>query len=257
LTGDLSVWYLKFVPELAKSYRVTTYDLRGHGLSERPRTGYNTDVMVEDLKALLDHLEVERTFLLGHSYGGIVVMAFAAKYPDRVRGAVIYDTGFPFLHRLHDYDSWHGWDTWKKEIEMLGIQRESAVSNPDIVLPKLARLILPFGLRAGKRRFARRMMKLCDETTILQDVRAPCELNEERLLAIAVPVLAVYGATSPVARVGRHLADHLPNCQLVNIEGRDHFFILVEPKQFLTLITEFFDRVVEEQEQMEGRRTKG
>jgi len=248
LSGDLSLWYVKFIPELAKSYRATAFDLRGHGLSDRPATGYAPTDLAADLKALLDYLGVEQTFLVGHSFGGVVAMAFASLHPDRVRGVVIYDTGFPFLRRLHDYENWSGWEKWKPMLEELGITKETDYFDPEILVPKLANISLPFGLRAGRRRIGRRVMKLLRETTVFKDFWQPSEFTEERLLAISVPVLAVYGAESPVSFVGRHLAENLPNCQLVRVEGEDHFFVLQEPRQFLRLVTQFLDRVVNEQE---------
>ena len=63
LTGNLAVWHLRIVPELSDRFRVLTYDLRGHGLSDTPPTGYSPDAMAEDLLGLLDALEIERPLI--------------------------------------------------------------------------------------------------------------------------------------------------------------------------------------------------
>lgn len=79
---------------LADRYRVVAFDQRGHGWSERPRDGYTFDKVVGDLIGLLDALNIGRPVLVGHSWGGNVVLACAAAHPDRVRGLVLVDGGF-------------------------------------------------------------------------------------------------------------------------------------------------------------------
>ena len=56
LSGNLAVWHLKMAPILQEHFRVLTYDLRGHGYSDVPPSGYTTADMAEDLTQLLDAL---------------------------------------------------------------------------------------------------------------------------------------------------------------------------------------------------------
>ena len=70
LAANLAFWYLKIVPHFTPHYRVTAYDLRGHGRSEMPPTGYTTRDLAEDLIALLDERGIEKAHLVGHSIGG-------------------------------------------------------------------------------------------------------------------------------------------------------------------------------------------
>src|SRR5579872_3908541 len=79
LTGNLAVWHLNIVPQLADHFRVLTYDLRGHGYSDVPPTGYSPDDMACDLLGLLDALEIERPTIAGHSYGADIALYFAAR----------------------------------------------------------------------------------------------------------------------------------------------------------------------------------
>ena len=92
LTGNLAVWHLRIVPELADRFRVLTYDLRGHGLSDTPPTGYSPDAMAEDLLALLDELEIERPLIAGHSFGADIALYHALNHPDRVDTYVCFAT---------------------------------------------------------------------------------------------------------------------------------------------------------------------
>jgi pimeloyl-ACP methyl ester carboxylesterase len=74
--------------ELAHGFDVVTYDLRGTGGSERAAGPYSLDDFVGDLRSLVRELELEGTALVGHSFGGSVVLAYAARYPDDVAAVV-------------------------------------------------------------------------------------------------------------------------------------------------------------------------
>src|SRR5262245_38871417 len=67
--GNLAVWHLNIVPALRTHLRVTTLDLRGHGYSDVTPTGYTTEELAEDLRGTLDRFGIERTMLVGHSFG--------------------------------------------------------------------------------------------------------------------------------------------------------------------------------------------
>ena len=74
-------------------------DLRGHGPSDRPDSGYDFATMAEDLRALIDALGpgFERPILVGQSWGGGVVLDFAVRHPDLTRGIVLVDGGLTDL----------------------------------------------------------------------------------------------------------------------------------------------------------------
>lgn len=86
----LASWYLTLAaPVNNAGRRVIMYDLRGHGHSERPATGYRIDDFVDDLDGLLAGLGVEHPVsLLGNSFGGTIAFGYAARHPDRVRAIV-------------------------------------------------------------------------------------------------------------------------------------------------------------------------
>jgi pimeloyl-ACP methyl ester carboxylesterase len=78
----------------AAGHRVVSVDQRGHGLSDKPTRGYDFPTVTADLAALLDILGLARPILVGQSWGGNVVLAFAARYPGRSRGLGLVDGGF-------------------------------------------------------------------------------------------------------------------------------------------------------------------
>lgn len=72
-------------PVLAKHHRVLLYDCRGMWKSAHPKGPYTMELHADDLAALLDTLKIQTAHLSGISYGAEVSMAFAIKYPQRVR----------------------------------------------------------------------------------------------------------------------------------------------------------------------------
>ena len=75
-------------------------DLRGHGLSDKPDTGYDFDTVSDDLAKVLDHFEWPRAVFVGQSWGGNVVVHSAHRHGGRVVGAVPVDGGMIELGRV-------------------------------------------------------------------------------------------------------------------------------------------------------------
>lgn len=76
----------------AARHQAVAYDCRGHGASSPVPPGYALSDLAEDLARLLDGLTIERAFLCGVSFGGIVAQQFAVCYPERCRALVLSDT---------------------------------------------------------------------------------------------------------------------------------------------------------------------
>ena len=88
LLGSSKNWHTA-ARKLAEECRVTVPSLRNHGGSPHGRHGL--DEMVGDVLHWLDQQDVSRVFLLGHSMGGMVAMALACRYPERLQGLVVVD----------------------------------------------------------------------------------------------------------------------------------------------------------------------
>jgi pimeloyl-ACP methyl ester carboxylesterase len=86
--------YFGDLAALWEQYTLTMLNPRGTGGSDRPgdKRAYQIDDYVSDLEALRGHLGLERFLLLGHSHGGVVAQAYAAKFPGRVRALVLAST---------------------------------------------------------------------------------------------------------------------------------------------------------------------
>ncbi|MBN1800452.1 MAG: alpha/beta hydrolase [Candidatus Lokiarchaeota archaeon] len=90
----------------SEKYKVIRFDNRGSGKSTRPDYNYSMDMYVEDLKQLLDRLEIKKAHILGYSLGGMIVQNFAIKYPERLDKLILINTvpkvEFP-EEQLQDY----------------------------------------------------------------------------------------------------------------------------------------------------------
>jgi 3-oxoadipate enol-lactonase len=89
--GNHLSWWQQ-VPALSAKYRCITFDHRGFGVSHEAADGPGASAFVEDLRALLDHLGIEKAALVGQSMGGWTVLGFAATYPRRTSALVLCDT---------------------------------------------------------------------------------------------------------------------------------------------------------------------
>jgi pimeloyl-ACP methyl ester carboxylesterase len=93
LASQAHIWDL-VAPQLTGSFRVIAVDQRGHGLSDKPDSGYEWVTVTSDLDAILNALKIERAVLAGHSWGGNVALQYAVDHPDRVSGLILIDGGF-------------------------------------------------------------------------------------------------------------------------------------------------------------------
>jgi 3-oxoadipate enol-lactonase len=91
LALDRSLWS-GVTAALAGRAETVAYDCRGHGRSDRPQGPYTAEQFGDDLADLLDHLGWSDTLVAGCSMGGCVAQAFAARHPERTRGALLVDT---------------------------------------------------------------------------------------------------------------------------------------------------------------------
>jgi len=92
--GDYRSWSLQ-VRYFSRLYRNVTWNYRGYPPSQVPddRSAYSQEHLVDDLRGLLDHLEIPQAHLVGLSMGGSLVLAFALAHPDRCRSIVVAAAG--------------------------------------------------------------------------------------------------------------------------------------------------------------------
>jgi pimeloyl-ACP methyl ester carboxylesterase len=247
VTGDLSIWFLcRAMQDLAARHRVTAYDLRGHGYSDAPPTGYTSADHAGDLFAVMDQLGIERARLVGHSFGGVIALHAAVLAPDRVEAIVLSDPYFPALRHLEDVSRWGHWQSFRQEARDAGVELSDEhwydlgrffeqVNHLDgeqllqfrqaVGLPALNRL-----LRLGR-------------TTCGDDSKVEAGLTAEKIAGVSVPSLALYGEFSPFLATAEYLVEHLPDCRSAIVPNAKHRAPEENPEGFLRLLVEFLENL--------------
>jgi 3-oxoadipate enol-lactonase len=91
LACNISMWDPQ-MPVLTKKFKVLRFDTRGHGQSSAPAGQYTLEQLADDVKGLLDALDIQQTHWAGLSMGGMIGQAFALKYPGVFQSMVLADT---------------------------------------------------------------------------------------------------------------------------------------------------------------------
>jgi len=84
------------INDFSIKYKTITFDLRGTGKTDRPNYLYTMEMLVEDIKGLMDYLRIESTHLIGRSFGGMIAQNFTLKYPNYVNKLVLIATNAKF-----------------------------------------------------------------------------------------------------------------------------------------------------------------
>ncbi|MFJ6081366.1 alpha/beta fold hydrolase [Streptomyces sp. NPDC092369] len=212
LTDSLASYYFTIGPPFAAAgLDVVMYDLRGHGRSERPASGYTLDDNLDDLEALLDTLEVTGpVHLVGNSYGGTIAFGYAARHPQRAASVSLIE-------------SQPATATWSEKMDevLQQVLHELAFNEAD------ALAWIAVNRSHNTARLAKSAARLARETSLAQDIAASRVLTEDQIGAVSCPVLGVFGADSGLALLTPWLEGLLPDCRTVVLPGHEHS-VLVE-----------------------------
>ena len=245
LTGDLSIWFLcRAMQALAVTRRVTAYDLRGHGYSDAPPTGYTSADHAADLFALLDDLGIGRATLVGHSFGGVIALHAAVLAPERVEAVVLSDPYFPALRHLEDVSRWGHWRNFRDEAERAGVTLSDEHWYDlgrffDQVRHLDGERLLAFRREVGLPAL-NRLLRL-GATTCGDDSKVEAGLTAELIHGMSAPALALYGESSPFLATAEYLVRHLPDCRSAIVSGAKHRAPEENPEGFLRLLREFIE----------------
>lgn len=231
LGGNTAVWYQQ-VPHFAQRYRVISWDQRGFGRSTNTAGRAGPAAAVDDLQALLDHLEVTRAAVVGQSMGGWAALGIALRESGRVPALVLACTtaGMPQVavappdHALVNAPS---------RARPLGLHPAIGERLPriDPARAYLYQTLGTFGRRDDDGRFAR----------LLAEHHYPVET----IKALTTPTLLICGELDPLMsplRI-RDVATLLQHSEVVEFTGRGHSPYFEDPAQWNSVVDAFLDRV--------------
>ncbi|AMV24408.1 Soluble epoxide hydrolase [Gemmata sp. SH-PL17] len=249
VTSNQAVWVFSgLVEALAADFRVTAYDMRGHGASARPATGYTSAVMAEDFRQFHAALGLKPAFLVGHSFGGVVSMHAAVVAPECVAGVLLSDSFFPGLKHIEpNFGKMGIWGDVRETFARVGVElgdtvdftrlfRETAALSPE-KMKELEDIYGAFG-----RGWLRQLPRLA-ETTCGDEVLAEAGLTERVLAGITKPVVALYDEFSPFLATCRWLEQHLAKCVAEIIPAAKHLAMLDNTAGFTDAVKRHLTRL--------------
>jgi pimeloyl-ACP methyl ester carboxylesterase len=198
--------------------RAIALDNRGHGASTKlyDPAAYHSAIMAEDVRALLDHLEIERADLMGYSMGSRIAAFLSVEHPARVRSAILGGLGI----RL---------------VEGVGLPESIAEA---LEAPTVADVKDPtrrtFRVFAEQTRSDLRALAAC--------IRGSRQtLSRAEVASIMAPVLVAVGTKDKVAGDAHELAVLIPRARALDIPDRDHM-LAVGDKVFKAAAIDFLNQ---------------
>jgi pimeloyl-ACP methyl ester carboxylesterase len=215
-TAHVNWVYPEWVATLVKAgRRVVALDNRGHGASSKLHSpaAYHSTCMAQDVRALLDHLELTRVDMMGYSMGARISAFFASAYPTRLRRAVFGGLG------IHLVD---------------GVGLPESIADA-FEAPSLADVRDPAGHKF--RAFAEQTKS--DLRALAACIRGSRQtLTREQVATIRAPVLVAVGTEDEVAGSASELAALLPLGRAFDIPRRDHM-LAVGDRTFKAAVLRF------------------
>jgi len=199
--------------------RVIALDNRGHGASSKlyDPAAYHSDNMAEDVRALLDHLDLPRADVMGYSLGGRITTMLAVDHPQRVRAAVLGGIG---IHLV---------DGPGLPAQTIAAALE-APTRADVTDPRG----YTFRAFAEQTRSDLRALAAC--------IRGSRQtLARDELGRLTVPLLVAAGSNDDIAGSPEELAALVPGAQALVIPGRDHM-LAVGDRVFKAGVAEFLSQ---------------
>ena len=231
-----------FMKRLLRNFRVILFDKRGTGLSDRDAVNATLDERMDDVRAVMDAVGSEKAALFGWSEGANIAGLFAATYPDRAEGLVMYAGGARYK-QAPDYPFGMGEDyiEWGR-----GLLREHWGEGMG------AYLIAPSRAQdeSFRRWFGRyeRLSVSPGHGVAMLDLNLAIDTSQ-MLKTIRVPTLVLHNigdAFVPV-QFSRYIAERIPNSKLVELEGDDHLFWFSNPNEVVAELEDFLIGVRAEQ----------
>jgi pimeloyl-ACP methyl ester carboxylesterase len=218
-TDSLASFYLTLAaPVSAAGIEVVAYDLRGHGRSERPATGYRLSDFVADLSELLDALEVAGpVHLVGNSFGGTVAFSYAFEHGERVASLVMIE-------------SEPATEAWSRKLASLLGRAAGQFGRPDA----LSWITDRYGARTS--RLARAAGHRLHTTTMARDIPSGPLLSQDEIRSVACPVMAILGSESDLVDQGDVMESLLPRCRTVIVPGHEHSVLVEAPRTVRDLL---------------------
>jgi class 3 adenylate cyclase len=209
----------EFLRRLASLGRVLRFDKRGTGMSDRLTELPSLDTRMDDIRAVMDAAGSERAVLFVIGDGGFLGSVFAATYPERTSGLLLFNSAARYV-RSPDMP----WLRTRAELEEQ-IHRSIREWGDLDAMADVLRPVIPSATEEELRQQARLSRLSHSPGAAAAYLRPNLDLDVREVLpAIRVPTLVMYrvgAGYSPAQKNGRYLAEHIPTARLVELPGAD------------------------------------
>ncbi|MEC5210584.1 non-heme chloroperoxidase [Psychrobacter sp. PL15] len=238
-------WEPQITPLVEAGFQVITYDRRGFGQSSKPWEGYDYDTLAQDLKALMEELNLKDAAIVGFSMGGGEVARYLGQYgSDRVSKAVLASAVPPYLFKADDNPD-GGLEEQDVQQFLDGVSGDRIAFLNDFTktffTPKDGKLLVSKPLRLYHREIAAfaspKATYDCVKSFAYTDFR-------DDLKAFDVPTLVIHGDADqivPFEVSGQRSHDMIADSQLHIIEGGPHGNNVTHTKEFNQVLIDFLN----------------
>jgi len=238
-------WEPQIAPLVEAGFQVITYDRRGFGQSSKPWEGYDYDTLAQDLKALMEELDLKDAAIVGFSMGGGEVARYLGQYgSDRVSKAVLASAVPPYLFKADDNPD-GGLEEQDVQQFLDGVSGDRIAFLNDFTktffTPKDGKLLVSKPLRLYHREIATfaspKATYDCVKSFAYTDFR-------DDLKAFDVPTLVIHGDADqivPFEVSGQRSHDMIADSQLHIIEGGPHGNNVTHAKEFNQVLIDFLN----------------
>ena len=236
--GNIMIWHHEITLLLESGFRVIAYEIRGHNRTNMGRVGaYTLQDLVNDLSQLLEHLNIKKCSIIGHSIGGIIASMYAAQYPGSVDAIVLINSSPKKFE--------------EKDLEKHFKTREIALTQGIEALTeyKLQALDETKDLLKDQK-YSDFFRSVFTKTSIEGFVAATIALYTipenvvEKLQASSCKVFAIVGSDDDVfMRLLKETKEKIPEMELEVLDGCDHWVIIEKPKEMYDILMSFLGKI--------------
>lgn len=224
-----AAWQYQMAALANQGFRCIAFDRRGHGRSSDPGAGYDMDTLADDVACVIEHLDIAKITLIGHSMGGAEAVRYLTRHGSgRVAQLLLVAPTTPYIRRTNDNPD--GIDPAFSETARAAFARDfpgvAAANMKTFVVPTTTQALIDWIVQ---------MMTQTSLRAVLECHRAFSETDfRSELPRLSLPTLILQGdadMSAPLALTGKKTAQLIPNAQLRIYQDAPHGLIFTHSGQ--------------------------
>lgn len=230
----------------SKEYQVIIYDVRGHGnTGSSLKKKYSMEMFADDLKILLDKLNIEKPIICGLSMGGMIAQPYAVKYPDNLKALILSDTAisteFTLSDKIIKYLLAPKW-MFLLVVRLLGVKRYADFA---FWLARKSRGKKWVGQDEGIIKYEKEEMMKFKVKEFNKIFAGIYDFKLQELSKIKVPALLINGEfeSKSVFKHSEKMNELISNSSMVVIPNAGHTSNLENPEEFNKAIEKFLEEI--------------